>query len=472
MSTQNTVPLAMEDKSVTASSALRDRYKSPPPPPSSMTPPPSSQAPATTLSRSRTITPPPTHLSSPPLTIKPLATIASSINFVKTDSATGMYSSEQIVNATAEDLRHMLTDTMVAYREARASAAHHNLQYTLLCMESSEAIKRMEVEIEMKQKEVDVLQAARKSSVALPTPKISNQSMPRSASPNDRIVLDLKNACQLLEIENDNLRRRLDDAKAALIDREDSLLEENDRLRERIRENRNHMTLIRRANGSPETPALAMLNTPFITPAQTSTRPLRRAHSHQQIPSTPNQNHGDQFAALLLADRVLSQEEVGTPTRTGKGTRSRNQAGVVPTTPINKMYAPYFVGTPQKQSHPLSPSMALHTPTPRANQHRRRESRDSTISASDLEEQQRETEIDESRAEQEILRSRRANAIPHTPTPTKTPASARLSTSAHRITPTSGHSDKLKRKYADVTATAKTPKRSRLEEGVGLGILA
>lgn len=384
-----------------------------------------------------------------------------------------MFSQEQIEGATAEELRKMITEVMAGYREARTAAAHHSLQYTLLCMESSEAIKRMEVEIDMKEKEVEVLQATRKASIMPATPQMSNQSVLRSSPSNDRIILDLKSACHLLEIENDNLQKRLEDAKAALIDREEALLDENALLRERIRANRNHISLLRRAD-SPETPSVPLLGTPYVTPAEPTLRRSRYAPVQSQAPSTPKQGHGDQFAALLLADRVLSQEESpasGPATRSAKTTsRSRQPAHAVPSIPVNKpLSGPYF-----ESAHGLlqSPPMGLHTPTPRANAHRRRQSRDSTISASDLDEQQRELAAHHEVATPRPYGSRRANAVTSTPTPMKTPASARLNTSAQRNTPGANFGESVKRKPADVPQTGRTPKRTRLAEGVGLGISA
>ncbi|KAF4546645.1 Mn2+ homeostasis protein [Lasiodiplodia theobromae] len=214
----------------------RDKYQSPNPPSSSITPPPSSQVPPAPPSRTsiRTPTPPTPVLSSPPPTSRPGTQVgAPALSFTL----------EQINGAAPEELRDIAAELMVALRESRTSAAHHKLQYNMLCMDSVEAQNRMAVELAMAQREVEVLQQAeerRRNDIASP-----HQSMQQTVSPaNAALLNEMSRHIQILQNENEELRDMLDHSKRVTERREGEiagLVEENERLRGRIRKNRDHL---------------------------------------------------------------------------------------------------------------------------------------------------------------------------------------------------------------------------------------
>ncbi|KAL1638867.1 hypothetical protein SLS58_008451 [Diplodia intermedia] len=232
------MPSQETDSSHSAVKSDRDKYTSPNPPASSITPPPSSQVPPAPPSRTsiRTPTPPTPVLSSPPPTSRPSTQAAApALSFTL----------EQINGAAPEELRDMAADMMVALRESRTSAAHHKLQYNMLCMDSVEAQNRMAVELAMAQREVEVLQQAeerRRNDIASPHQSLQQQ---HTVSPaNATLLNEMSRHIQILQNENEELRDMLEHSKRVTERREGEiagLVEENDRLRGRIRKNRDHL---------------------------------------------------------------------------------------------------------------------------------------------------------------------------------------------------------------------------------------
>lgn len=417
----------------------------------------------------RTPTPTDNLLSSPPPTIKaPALKTPSDTPQLFLNTTTVMYSSDQIASATAEELRTMLGASMDECHKAKTAAAHHKFQYTLLAMESSESKKRMQVELEMLQKEIDVIQVLRSTS-ALATPAMSSHSAPVSNSPSDRIILKLKEDYRLLELENQTLRRRLSDAKTAIVNREDSLLEEIELLHDRIRDNRAHMSLYRRSGMLTDTPTISTLVSPGPLSAQphvANTKAGRRGRV-SRVPKTPMSDQA--FAALLLADQVLNQEAATTPY-----TPIANQANHVDNRGPSLLHSAMPQNTSKLQGRPffavpLNPAhsrpVAPQTPLPRINQSSRRKSRDSTISASDL-----EHNADSSDDEEVAL------VVPIKTTP-KTPVSSKYIMDA-LLTPTpSGSAGGTKLRVAAMSEKRKNvdggsgdSKKPKVGEGVGLGI--
>ncbi|KAK5186103.1 hypothetical protein LTR16_009713, partial [Cryomyces antarcticus] len=125
-------------------SRIEGAKPAPQPPVSSMTPPPSSQIPSM-VRVARTPTPPALQLqmSSPPPTVVPQSRsrLLRSYNTLST--------LEQVDVASSEELRRLVNELIPNLREARMSAAHHKLQLHMLTLESSEASKRMGVEMDM-----------------------------------------------------------------------------------------------------------------------------------------------------------------------------------------------------------------------------------------------------------------------------------------------------------------------------------
>lgn len=342
----------------------------------------------------RTPTPTQSHLSSPPPTVKtprPQQLL---------DQANGLFTSDQVADASMDELKSMLNETAAAYRGARANAAHHSLQYNLLAMEFSESMKRMQVELDMSHKEVEVLQ----SQAHRDNPVTPNSSNPQQnlLSPADHQLTMFRDQCRLLEIEKEDLIHRQEYLKSLMLDREAQSREEIERLKERIRENRRHANLLRSGN-SVEAISSSNTATPYATPAQ---RLQPNERERRQFATPRSRGTDEPFAALLLADQVLSQEAATTPSTPvpharrpqapSTGTthhRGSQSLSSIPTTPLQARSAPTAAHVPQTPTPYYSAqkprSTAIpHTapPTARATyQQRRRESRDSTISASDLE---------------------------------------------------------------------------------------
>ncbi|PGH13585.1 hypothetical protein AJ79_03578 [Helicocarpus griseus UAMH5409] len=355
---------------------------------SDMTPPPSSQQVGTTttpLRRSRSDSNP--FLASPPATIDQTLCVAYG-------ASEDLPSSRDIDNADEEQVRKIAKDLLVFAQEFRMSAAHFKLQHSLLSLTSSEAVKRAEVEQQLARREVEILQSTeyrhRRGLSLEKSPELSPKT-PHSDASSRRI--------RELEDMNITLERRLRRAKRVIeeeTDKNELLCEENSRLKKRIRENREHFTLMMDHGSLASSP-----QTEFLTPQRkTTTRYPDSARSH--VSRVGSQ---DPIAALLAAGQVLHGENVSvhsTPSRNRaqkhhphqhhqhhhlghtRGTHSLSSLPVTPQrsrlsesqghffTPINKR-------TPESR-HGHSASFSHHE------QHERdRHDRDSTISASDEE---------------------------------------------------------------------------------------
>lgn len=362
---------------------------------------------------------------------------------------------------------------------SRMSEAHYKLQHTLLSIETTEAAKRMEVEHKMTKQEVTVLQHACQG----------------RDSPGKDFVANLKAYCYGVEEDNRILFRRLEKAKKIIEMKDDELAEarrEEEKLRTRIRENREHLNYLRSPGGifhvaTPKTGHSSYPATPQqyrSTPKHTpmTGRSVRQGRDHSQEP----------FAALLLADRVLSQENNSAPStpivsrRTDPRTPIRHNRGVqslssLPTTPrsnrpgtSNSTLLPSVQFTPQAESRITNAQPSRE---------RRRKSRDSTISASDTEEIARAAmssfrgeseEVQESQASQSATEMLRidphesfevAASRTNTPTPTAEKSNLLQSKIFGSVTK---HAEKRKRGEEDISSSAKKLRVGH--EGIGLGI--
>jgi len=392
-----------------------------------------------------------------------------------------MFSEDQIFNATEEELRSMIKETSAAYRESRAAAAHHSLQYNLLSMETSEIMKRMEVELEMTQKEVEVLQAAAQRV----TPLLQQRETPSVST--DELLTSLRNHSHHLEAENESLRYRLKQAKALILERESTMTEESDRLRERISENRKHINLLRQFNGTQEGLQPSALSTPYAGKSK-HTPELHPS----QIPGSKARSD-EAFAALLLADQVLSQESPPTPGRRPRKNQAERRPAsytmtTIPSTPIqsrsatnsNSIPSQHFYASRSRAKGPVTVLQPPITPS-----HRRRESRDSTISASEDEGDelpklppQNHTADTQRNTRRFHSPSKSVMRTPQTPKSQQIPvpkSSGLIQTRIYgRITKpsVSRPEEQSKRKFreSDAVAELHSSKRGRMEEGVGLGI--
>lgn len=453
-----------------------------------MTPPPSSQIP-NTRTAARTPTPADPQLTSPPPTAK-LIHQASALS----DSAAALYSQDQIDNASADELRSMVTELCSALRDVRISAAHHKLQYNMAVMESRESANRMAVELTIAQSEVDVLQRAeerRRSSMASPAQNLQSPVHPANAT----IMLslsELNRTCQMLQNDNDALRELLEEQTMATEHKQGEitcLVEEVARLKTRIRQNRAHVApflpLQMDEQGSPR----SLLGTPHPTPRQR----LNRAEPPHSIDRGRGGQHN--FEALLLADKMLSQETATAPSTPARSYAPRSRAGhtrgaqsmsSLPQTPNRRSHL--HTRTPPTFSAVNIPQSAppVHYPHPPPS-HIRRESSNSTITASSVDEEEAFTEREEEPEVQESQASQMATSMlrrvagppPSTKKMMAVPPSSQSSQSLvqSRIF---GHVKKggvrregefeKRRLPSEGMMQASPPKRGRTDQGVGLGI--
>lgn len=464
--------------------------KTPPPPPgSSMTPPPSSQAPHPTAHNSsapkdpvRTPTPTHSHLSSPPPTVKAVNALPNSM--------ASQSNQEKIGDLSIEELREKLEEALISCHDAKASAAHAKLQLNLLQFQYSEDVKRKDVELDMVRKEVEVLRnQTPRPNGSLITPVTPHPHPLATLSPDDEQNVILRNRCTALEIENDNLRGQLEDVETHWQEREQELLEENRRLRERIRDNRKHINQIRQANGLPDGTPGSIFTTPRTVGRVT--QPPSSAFS------TSKSRGDDAFSALLLADQVLSQEANTTPStptphqprRSLHGHhRGTHSLSSLPTTPLQARSSPQSARRQALYHTPTTTRTPQAPQTAPVSRHRRRESRDSTISASELDDHVNARddddvssapdldEVAESRASQEAASLlRKSSSFGRPPTASSSQRSIHVPKTSGLLQSkivgqvTKPGASKRKPSGSPAASSASPMKKGR-SEGIGLGI--
>ncbi|KAF1974755.1 hypothetical protein BU23DRAFT_90438 [Bimuria novae-zelandiae CBS 107.79] len=475
------------DTSEPAQYTKAEKFTSPAPrTTSSMTPPPSSQVP-NTRSALRTPTPPTPGLSSPPPTSK-LPNQPSAL----VESAAALFSQEQISNASADELRAMVNDLSGKLRDVRLSAAHHKLQYNMAVMESQESASRMAVELAMAQREIDVLQKAEeKRRSQIPTPEQIYQESPMAAA-NAILMSEMNRQIQMLQNENEELRDLYEQQKRLTEHRDGEirgLVDENDRLKSRIRKNRDHMApylpYLEQMNESPR----STFGTPHATPR----------HKVNRVSAIPHENRGqNNFEALLLADKMLSQETgtaPSTPARYGQRSRFSHTRGAqsmssLPHTP--RGHSTHAVEIPRTPTTFAPVSIPQSAPAAHyivKAAHARRESSNSTITASSVDEEEAFTDIEDEEVTESQASQLATSMLRRAPTGSK-PTGSKPTGSKRASAPTSqshlvqskifgqvkkGHgltrSAELEKKRLQPSDHHESPtKRGRLEGGIGLGI--
>ncbi|WEW59387.1 hypothetical protein PRK78_004858 [Emydomyces testavorans] len=363
----------------------KSKFISPAPPASSseMTPPPSRNVAniSTPLRRSRSKSN--SFLASPPATVNQTLCVAYGVS-------ESLPTLVEIDDANEESLRNIAKDLLAATQESRMSAAHFKLQHSLLSLTSSEAIKRAEVEQQLAKRETEILQSVEYR---------SRQNELRQKTPQPQLNAELETALhRIKELEQANmtLERRLRCAKKVIeedSDKYELLMEENARLKKRIRDNREHFTLMMDHSSLASSP-----RTEFNTP-QRKTVARYPDSARSQVSRVGSQ---DPFAALLAADQVLNGESanIKSPRKNGhkhhghaRGTHSLSS---LPTTPQHKVMGDriHFFTPINKRS--TAPPMGHFATDDRLQ--RDRHDRDSTISASDVEEAVTDEDVPASQA--------------------------------------------------------------------------
>ncbi|KAI5794351.1 hypothetical protein DFH27DRAFT_131946 [Peziza echinospora] len=272
----------------------------------------------------------------------------------------------------------LLTKLSSSLSEARTKAAHYMFQHRLLTIETNEAIQRHHVESEMAKREVEIL---------------------RKDGPG---AAGVQHRCEL-EDAIDLYKKRLRRAKMLLRDAREEALEvrqENEMLKKRIRENRQHRLRDMEANveacplrkeeeeedeGNEGDAKFdhsfgpATNGSPYYREVNHSSPSMsRQPHLHQLLSSPglahghnpqtprakaleiPNQNGEDALTTLgLLASQVLSQEGLSEPQ-----TPRTNETRLTPrsTTPIREI-SRTVPSTPLSQAR-NHPGTGARTPLP------------------------------------------------------------------------------------------------------------
>lgn len=348
-----------------------------------MTPPPSTQLPKplARATQGKFISRREHSLASPPPTLRIGPSIALGGLFGELPSV------ESIQKLDEGQLRGFVTELLPAFGEARVSAAHSKLQHSLLSIEMEEAAKRAAVEHEATRREVQVLQEG--------SPAHRNSFSPRSpqACMQRNLQLALVH-CRDLQNENTVLEKRLRSSKKLInqLDEQNSDLKESVHLlRQRIKENRDHL------NEMQYTGAISINGTPsleYSTPLHNRTPKTPATAARIPRDTNPTLGTQDPFDALLLAGQVMNGEASSVPSSPLQARakkihplhmRGAHSLSSLPTTPL--------------RSRPGTADNALITSIDRADQRvsfsapgtrltlheesRAREDRESTISVSD-----------------------------------------------------------------------------------------
>ncbi|KAL8954554.1 MAG: hypothetical protein Q9183_007053, partial [Haloplaca sp. 2 TL-2023] len=363
---------------------IDSQYRSTPPPRSiDLTPPPSVQvskpAKITRMSERRE-----SSLASPPPTCKLEPPITQGRRFGEVPDV------ENIKDMSEDQLRTLVSELLPALNDARTSANSSQIQHRFSTIYANEAAESAAVERDMTLHEAKILQdSSRGFGGSLTSPQSPSSFTQRS--------LDLAlGRCRELQCEKDQLEHRMHAARKLirqLSGKNEHLQEDNDRLRHRIKQNREHVNTMRSSglislNGTP--------NTNLATPVHHRTPKTPATGRSAHTLNTPSGSQGA-FDALLLADQVLNEANSvpSTPTRTkvrkvNKPThiRGAHSLSSLPSTPNRPRPmtadAALLTPTPQRTANSSAtlstPGRQITYPEPSPSQ---REDRDSTISASE-----------------------------------------------------------------------------------------
>jgi myosin heavy subunit len=422
-------------------------------------------------------------LTSPPPTTK-ISNQASTL----AESPAALYLSDQIGNASVDELKSMVSELANALRDVRLSAAHYKLQYNMAVAQSEEASSRFEVEMAMAHREIDVLQEAEERRRTTAVSPVQSLQEPPVNPANAIMMSELNRQCQMLQAENHQLRDIIDQQRRVTQDQEGelaSLAEENDRLKSRIRRNRDHV--------APFLPYLEQMNdqssprSVFGTPYQSTPR-----NRVSRVPPMSGENSRGQsnFEALLLADKMLSQETAtapSTPTRSqatrsryGHGRATHSMSSLPQTSSRRATHAQAGPPrTPPTFSAVNIPQSAPPVHYQQKMSHARRESSNSTITASSIDDEEAFTEIEDDEVPESQASQAATNILRRVTSPKY--ASAPSSQSAQMIQSKifgqvkkahsmSKPSELEKKRLQSAEHHGSPTKRGKIDRGLGLGI--
>lgn len=356
--------------------------------PSSLTPPPSSQVANfnANVKRSTLQASQGSILFSPPATVlqptRDRDTLTSDDYLVP--------SSEQIKNASADDLRNMLQTCIAENQKLKMETAHHKLQLNLLNLQAENDLERAAVEHDMIRAEVD---AIRSSDYFLQT----KRELSAAAEAHQIRLQVVTNQCDSALEENKLLQRKIRSAKKVIMQKEEetqNLTEERDMLLNRIRENREHFQMLCSPGGilhgalTPKAAISTPQQAPRATPRQTPRSALRgpedAEHGLSALLQAMSQDNNSAPSTPIVPSR-------GPPRQMGKHHRNVQSLSSLPTTPQSQVRGgngsllPSISIVPQSEPQRHTARHFLPT-TPTPKHDRRRKSRESTISVDENEE--------------------------------------------------------------------------------------
>ncbi|TQN66606.1 hypothetical protein CSHISOI_08826 [Colletotrichum shisoi] len=319
---------------------------------------------------------------------------------------------QQVLEATADELRAMMQASIAEHAKLKMEAAHHKLQYNLLSLQADEDAKRAAVEQEMTRREIEALRTVEYSRHAVRELSAASESAQMK-------YLQMKMWYGDAMEENEALARRVKMAKRVIAQKEEEIIglaEERDMLLNRIRENREHFHMLCSPGG---------IFHGAMTPKQQTISTPQQAHraTPEQTPRSVNRDearvdgdHGPEPIAALL--QALSQDNnnnsntsaPSTPTTAvrppatrmpAKHTRNAQSLSSLPTTPVTRAQRHHeqlpgllpsvnLVPQSEPRHRYTGAQMVPGTPPPPPAtqdrvQERARKSRESTISADDNE---------------------------------------------------------------------------------------
>ncbi|KAK5697972.1 hypothetical protein LTR97_006932 [Elasticomyces elasticus] len=321
---------------------------------------PQSKPPTRSTKPSKTPTPP----ISPPPTIEAAAPPPRPLPTTMTPT--------EIATASPETLRAKVTDLQRQLQETKTTtSAHHTLQLHMLAQESSAALERLAVEARMERHESEVIHlSSQRSAKAVQPPSLPEGCIAVNRDLYLRMgneIRELRDANQAWRDANTGLERVVGRQESEIA----SLGDKVTLMRERIRENREHLNRVRSGNVSTS--------------------------SRSSLYGTPQRSQG--LEALLQASEMTGLQPQSQHKRKGGHTRNTHSLSSLPATPQRKPIGPPPMAfmTPSNRrtvakvpaTAPMPRTSAMRTPTNVYSQpvlpvpQRERAGSDGTVSASD-----------------------------------------------------------------------------------------
>ena len=369
-----------------------------------LTPPPSSQIPKS-IPKSNAGASKDQPLVSPPATLKIGPPIVPPSNSTLRELPT----LDDVARLSEDQLRGLVTELLPALGAARMAAAHSKLQYSLLSIENVESGKRAAVEHELTRREVEVLQTGSPRMPGRGLHGIDHPGSPYNSSQR-RLDLALKHT-RNLEADNVVLDRRLRQAKKVIKQLDGKVVqlsEDNHLLRQRIKQNRDHLDAIRSLNALSSAHETPLIEHRSPSHRQTPRQPVNLRSAHVTNSRAGTQDLG--LDALLAAAEVQSGETNSVPSSPTLSrrmklhpihTRGTHSLSSLPATPSRSrpVTADAFSMPVDRSTSGLRSNLSApksHITYDESNL--RREDRDSTISVSDNEEAYTDEDVPASQA--------------------------------------------------------------------------